>query len=208
LHCNIPIDEPFVQEDSYKTPAFISFFVGFFLWMGTICIIIMNSSNKRLRMFAWSVSGGSITGLQNFLKDSLIIMKDAKKTGTAYPWFFYLFICLAMISAFVGLLLLTACMKRYDATFSAATFVGSFIISASIMSAIHYHTFQNLHTFQNYFLYPIGIFVLLTGVEILIADMAQSLENDSDCVAETNDEELSKGNEYRMFCSDNSDTNE
>ncbi len=160
------------------------------------------SSNKYYRMCAWSLSGGSITGLQNFLKDSLTINKAIGRTGARYPWYFYLFVILAMLSAFVGLLLLTACMKRYDATFSAATFVGSFIISATIMSAIHYHTFQNLHKIQNYILYPVGILILLTGVEILVVDKAQSMQNDSDCFDEI-DEDHDNSVEYESFCADN-----
>jgi hypothetical protein len=36
------------------------------------------------------------------------------------------------------LLCLSSCMKRYDATYSAAMFVVSFVISASLMSAVHY----------------------------------------------------------------------
>ena len=157
-------------------------------------------------MCAWSLSGGSITGLQNFLKDSLTINKVVGRTGVRYPWYFYLFIILAMLSAFVGLLLLTACMKRYDATFSAATFVGSFIIFATIMSAIHYQTFQHLHKLQNYILYPLGILILLTGVEFLVVEKALSMDRDSsDCndeIGEDNDNSV----EYESFCTD-SNTN-
>lgn len=121
-----------------------------------------------LKRFAWGVAGGSITGLQNFLKDSLTILKATKAWNEPhYPWYFYLMVILAITTAFVGLLLLTACMKRYDATYSSAMFVGSFVVSASIMSAVHYNTFSNLGHLWNFILYPLGLIVLILGVLIL-----------------------------------------
>jgi hypothetical protein len=68
-----------------------------------------------------------------------------------------------------GLLLLTACMKRYDVTYTSSMFVGSFVMSASIMSCIHYDTFQHLHGQTiNFIMYPMGLVVLLSGVYVLI----------------------------------------
>jgi hypothetical protein len=62
-------------------------------------------------------------------------------------------------------------MKRYDATFSAAMFVGSFVVSASTMSAVHYHTFENLNASPlNYVMYPMGVVILLCGVVLLVQD--------------------------------------
>jgi hypothetical protein len=84
------------------------------------------SKSPILRRFAWGSCGGAITGLQNFLKDSLTIHKATPHDGS-YPWCFFLFAFLAAASAFFGLLMLTACMKRYDATYSAASFVGAFV---------------------------------------------------------------------------------
>lgn len=95
-----------------------------------------------------------------------------------YPWFFYLFVCLAAITAFGGLLILTACMKRYDATYSAASFVGSFVVSASIMSATHYNTFNYLKSIWNYMLYPTGLVVLMVGVCILVRESKDTDEDD------------------------------
>ena len=75
---------------------------------------------------------------------------------------------MAAATSLIGLLFLTACMKQYDATFSSAMFVGSFVISASIMSTIHYSTFQDLNGIINYIMYPFGLMVLLAGVAILL----------------------------------------
>ena len=120
-----------------------------------------------LRRFAWGVSGGSINGFQNFLKDSLTIMK-ATPEDESYPWYLYVMMFLGMATAFIGLLFLTACMKRYDATFSSAMYVGSFVISASIMAAVHYQTFEHLDNIWNWILYPMGLIVLMIGVRMLV----------------------------------------
>mmetsp|Transcript_25092 Transcript_25092/g.45416 ORF Transcript_25092/g.45416 Transcript_25092/m.45416 type:complete len:453 (-) Transcript_25092:77-1435(-) len=160
--------------ESYKDPAFVLYFVGIFLWMVGVAYMMIFTSSPTLRRFSWGVSGGSITGLQNFLKDFLTIMKVCDQEVLSYPWYFYIMLLSAIASSFSGLLLLTACMKRYDATFSAAMFVGSFVISASIMSAVHYHTFQDLDHVYNIILYPLGLCILMTGVIVLAVDRADS----------------------------------
>jgi hypothetical protein len=132
-------------------------------------------TSKFMRRFSWGAAGGSITGLQNFLKDSLTI---AKAREASFPWYLPVFVLLAVTTSFVGLLLLTACMKRYDATFSSAMFVGSFVISASIMSAAHYKTFANLATIWDCVLYPLGLSVLMTGVYLLVLETTE-------CIADT-----------------------
>lgn len=86
----------------------------------------------------------------------------------SYPWFFPLLAALAAATSFTGLLFLTVCMKKFDATFSSAMFVGSFVVSASIMSAVHYSTFQGLEGLVNYIMYPFGLLVLMAGVGILL----------------------------------------
>ena len=88
--------------------------------------------------------------------------------GGQYPWFFPILAAMAAATSLIGLLFLTACMKQYDATFSSAMFVGSFVVSASIMSTIHYSTFQDLNGIINYIMYPFGLMVLLAGVAILL----------------------------------------
>jgi len=158
---------------SYKNGYFQLYSVLFSLWMLAISYIILKKSptSPSLRRFAWGVSGGSITGLQNFLKDGLTILKAVKAEDDdmqSFPWYFPLMAFLGCATAFGGLLCLTACMKRYDATFSSAMFVGSFVISTSIMSAVHYDTFQNLQGIWNWILYPAGLCVLMLGVIILV----------------------------------------
>jgi hypothetical protein len=137
-------------------------------WMST-------GTSKFMRRFSWGAAGGSITGLQNFLKDSLTVVKAREGS---FPWYLPVMVLLAVLTSFVGLLLLTACMKRYDATYSSAMFVGSFVISASIMSAAHYKTFANLETVWNCVLYPLGLVVLMAGVYILVLETTE-------CIAET-----------------------
>jgi hypothetical protein len=130
-----------------------------------------------LRRFAWGSCGGAITGLQNFLKDFLILFR----VSDSISWCAAFFAFMAGASAFGGLLMLTGCMKRYDATYSAASFVGSFVVSASIMSAVHYNTFSDLTGVWNYILYPSGLVVLMTGVLILVREsLEHSQENEED----------------------------
>jgi hypothetical protein len=137
------------------------------------------SQSFTLRRCAWGCSGGAITGAQNFLKDSLTIIK-ARDAEQKLSLIFYPLSFMAASTAFVGLLLLTVCMKRYDATYSAASFVGSFVVSASVMAAVHYNTFAQLNGVLNSVLYPSGIFVLMVGVYLLVRDNSESRQgNDS-----------------------------
>ena len=145
------------------------------MWMLLLAYWILVSKSEVLRRFAWGCSGGSLTGPQNFLKDTLTLVK-ATGPGEHYPWCIYLFAVLAGVSAFGGLLFLTACMKRYDATYSAASFVGSFVISASIMAAVHYHTFETLEGISSYILYPAGLVVLGVGVYMLVKEAHEDEE--------------------------------
>jgi len=171
-------DESVTVEEvqaTYKKPAFILYFLGLTAYIVLMAYWINYSESFSLRRFAWGCSGGAITGAQNFLKDSLTIIKatdsQTKLSPTCYP-----FILLAAITGFAGLLFLTACMKRYDATYSAASFVGSFVVSASIMAAVHYNTFAQLYGIVNYILYPSGIIVLMIGVYLLVIESNESSE--------------------------------
>jgi drug/metabolite transporter (DMT)-like permease len=161
---------------SYIDTSFLVYLGCMVLWMCVLGYVIMRKSSRfsteTFRRFAWGVAGGSITGLQNFLKDSLTIIKavgtGGASEGMPYPWFFPLLAALAAATSFTGLLFLTVCMKKFDATFSSAMFVGSFVVSASFMSAVHYSTFQGLEGLINYIMYPFGLLVLMTGVGILL----------------------------------------
>jgi len=151
-------------EKSYRNPPFLLFFLAIILWMLLIAYWILYSKSSTFKRFAWGVAGGCVTGIQNFLKDGLTILKA--KEGL--PWYSFLFLALSIAASFGGLLLLTACMKRYDATYSSAMFVGSYVVIVSIMSATHYNTFQNLAAVINYILYPFGLLILIVGVWILV----------------------------------------
>lgn len=170
-----------LQRSSYEEPLFVVYFVVMALWMMLLALWMRNGS-ATLRRFAWGVSGGSLTGLQNFLKDALTVTKATKtqaQNSEAYlqdgeqPSHFLLlaiFVGMAIVAAFGGLILLTACMKRYDVTYSAAMFVGSFVLSASIMSVIHYDTFAHLHSVSSYVMYPTGLVILIGGVYMLVQE--------------------------------------
>jgi hypothetical protein len=169
------------QRDSYFRTPFLLYFAALTLWMLLMFYWMHGRSvSPTLRRFAWGVSSGSITGLQNFLKDSSTLLKADRAPGQGLPWYLPLFAVLAIVSAFSGLLLLTACMKRYDATYSSAMFVGSFVVSASIMSACHYSTFQHLETLWNQILYPAGLLILMGGVLLLVKEKKEAPEGGDD----------------------------
>jgi hypothetical protein len=113
------------------------------------------------------------------------------------PWFLYLFLLLAGGTALVGLLILTGCMKRYDATYSAASFVGSFVISASIMSSVHYHTFASLKGIINCILYPFGLLVLMVGVYQLVSDTTTAATTTPGTTGRHNDVSIDDANNGR-----------
>jgi predicted permease len=173
-----------LQRDSYFRAPFLLYFAGLALWMLLMFHWMRDRSvSPTLKRFAWGISGGSITGLQNFLKDSLTIVKANNKDkmpGQGLSWFLPLLGTMAIVSAFSGLLLLTACMKRYDATYSSAMFVGSFVVSASIMSACHYNTFAHLESMWNIILYPAGLLILMGGVYMLLKETKEAVADDDD----------------------------
>jgi hypothetical protein len=161
----------------------------------------MKRASLSVKRFAWGVAGGSVTGLQNFLKDSLTVFKNVRNHNHAsFPWWWYMLVVMAAASAFGGLLLLTACMKRYDVTYSSAMFVGSFVVSASIMSAVHYDTFQHFVSIWSYTLYPVGLLVLMSGVWILVLE-----SSDEDAIPlEIAREEICMGPQEQLMCSSSS----
>jgi len=137
------------------------------------------SESSIRRRFAWGCTGGAITGAQNFLKDTLTVAKSMEQQQK-WPLLVYVFGFFAASTAFVGLLILTACMKRYDATYSAASFVGSFVVSASIMAAVHYNTFEELDGVINSVLYPSGLLLLMGGVYMLVKESCESGGDEDD----------------------------
>ena len=177
-----------IQVRSYHETSFICFIVAMCLWMIFLlyymCTSAKANTSPTFQRFAWGVAGGSITGFQNFLKDALTILKASPMhhedgSNQAFPYLLFLFMFgMAIAVALSGLIILTLCMKRYDVTYSASMFVGSFCISASIMSAIHYYTFSHLNGVINYIGYPSGLVILLYGVYMLLTSTAATCEND------------------------------
>ena len=162
-----------MQRQSYLKWPFLTYIGFVIVWFVFLGYLIFYSHSPKIRRFAWGTAGGTLSGFQNFLKDALTIVKAAnnKSTSDSIPvGLFVVLILLAVFAAFGGLLVLTACMKRYNATYSAAMFVGSFVISASIMSAIHYNTLSHLDNASNMVMYPTGLAILMSGVWILITE--------------------------------------
>jgi len=125
--------------------------------------------NAVLQRFAWGVSGGSIGGLRNFIKDGLTIIKVSEdKRPWKLPLFFYVMALFAIATAAGNLACQTFCMKKYDATFSNAMTAGSFVLSTSVMSAIHYQTFANLSSTYDGLVYVIGMALILVGLWVLM----------------------------------------
>jgi len=174
-------------QDSYLEIPFLIYLLFMGSWMVLVTYWMFKHSNPLLQRFAWGVSGGSLTGVQNFVKDGLTILN----AGEGIPMYFWLFFVLGMLMAFGGLLYLTECMRRYDVTYSASMFVGSYVVSASIMSAVHYHTFSHLEHLYNLIMYPSGIFILMIGVYVLVMETKET--NDEDLYIETTDANRSNG---------------
>jgi hypothetical protein len=168
-HTNQPNMTIEKMTQSYKQPPFLLYMMGTVAWVFLLVWWIRNAKSTTLQRLGWGCAGGSMTGMQNFLKDFLTILQ-VRKVHESYPWYTIPFAILAILTAFGGLLFLTWCMKRFDVTYCAASFVGSFVINASIMSAVHYHTFQNLSGIIDSILYPFGLFVLLCGVWVLVTE--------------------------------------
>jgi uncharacterized membrane protein len=181
-----------LQRQSYLKWQFLTYIGFVIVWFFFLGYLIFYSHSPKIRRFAWGTAGGTLSGFQNFLKDALTIVKavNNKNTSDSIPvGLFVVLIVLAVFAAFGGLLVLTACMKRYNATYSAAMFVGSFVISASIMSAIHYNTLSHLDDTSNMVMYPTGLAILMGGVWILITEKhAEDEERASPPVSRRNSE--------------------
>ena len=155
----------------YRKPAFELYFCGMGVWVFLLVGTIANQkSSPRARRLAWGLIGGSITGVQNFVKDSLALLHGRDSANTADDYTLPIMIVLAVLFPLFGLWLMMECMKRYDATYTASMFLVSAILSASIMSAVHYHTFDHLHSRLETFLYLFGLTLLLSGASLLATE--------------------------------------
>jgi cytochrome b len=181
--------------------------VVLFFWMLLLTRwMMLPTVSPTLQRFSWGVWGGSITGLQNFLKDALTVLKATSSTAhhsghiPVPPLLFFVLFAGAISAAFSGLCVLTLCMKRYNVTYSASMFVGSFVVSASIMSAVHYHTFSHLRSLQGFVLYPAGLVFLIIGVVMLAqeehdTDSPQEQEGPQRTRAEVRDTDITVNND-------------
>jgi len=132
------------------------------------CIKYCTTSHPAAQRFAWGVTGGSIVGIQCFVKDALTIFSLAEdKRPWMLPWLFYVLAVCAVSVSVSGLMLHTRCMKNYDATYSNAMNSGAIVLSASIMGAVHYSTFSNLQSVYSFGFYPLGLAIILAGLYVL-----------------------------------------
>jgi len=153
-------------EKQYRNPYLLIYFSCVLLWLATlVCIIYFGGCSWR--RFAWGMIGGSVTGNQNFIKDALAVLHGVG--DNPYPLELFVMVLFAAIVPLVGLLLLMECMKRYDANYSASMFTGSMVATASIMSAIHYHTLDNISADMQW-LYLLGLMVLAFGIITLATE--------------------------------------
>jgi hypothetical protein len=202
---------------SYQDHSFVLYHVAFAIWMSILFFWTRSSSSHNLKRLAWGAAGGSVTGLQHFVKDfltllvilpkfqqSLVHALSGKIHLDSLAWYYFItFITLGLLSiltATSGMLLLTACMERYSVTFSSALFMGSMVLNSSLMSAIHYQTFSHISTTSNKVMYPIGLIILLGGVvKISASTDADETENRSDKLLSTTSEISSQLTEQRKF---------
>jgi len=187
-HTNLYSIDVQTLERQYSDPLFLSYFACMILWV-VLLVHLSNNGDATLRRFSWGVIGGSITGMQNFIKDALAVLhyhhrrhennssSDDENQDYYYPFQLYLLLGMAGIISLTGLLLLMACMKRYDATYSSSMYLGSTVLSASIMSAVHYHTFHHLTTIIKTISYITGLFILLIGCVILATTKTNGKNN-------------------------------
>mmetsp|Transcript_18424 Transcript_18424/g.25350 ORF Transcript_18424/g.25350 Transcript_18424/m.25350 type:complete len:405 (-) Transcript_18424:50-1264(-) len=166
----------------YVEPQFLAYFVGIVVWI-TILVLVINHCNSGWQRFAWGMIGGSITGVQNFIKDSLALLHGSD--GSHFPPQLFAMLFLAGLLPLTGLLLLMQCMKRYDALYSASMFVGSLVVSSSIMAAVHYHTFDNIDR-RGAFYYPVGLLTIISGTVTLAVE---SRLREESCAQEKHDTE-------------------
>jgi hypothetical protein len=154
--------------DAYSKLDLLIFFVVFF-FLYIFITWCKTSKNADISKIAWGLSGGSISGLLCFIKDALSL---AAADGVSRPfatWQIWLMIYGALFTSVVGVMNLSQCMKRYDATYSASMFVGSYVTSATSVSIIRYNILDRLAYWQ-LIVYPLGLVILFIGIAIFVMD--------------------------------------
>lgn len=167
--------ETSLQElrDSYSDPSFLRFLLASLVLECLLVYTMYNSTNKYWTRIAWGVAGGFVTGFWNFIKDAITIVQLSSSTGSTPFSFLGFLLVSAFVTAGTGMMILSECMKRYDATYTSGTYAGSLTLCASVVSALHYHTFSNLEGIHR-ILYPVGLGILMLGVGLLMSDPSQT----------------------------------
>lgn len=171
-HTNIgPLSIDDVRQ-AYLEPEFLTYCIGMLGWM-VLLVGLINSSHSSEQRFAWGVIGGSVAGIQPFIKDALAVVSGLQQDKVPleqYPSGLFVLLILAGILPLIGLVLLMQCMRRFDASYSGSMFVGSMIVSVSVMSAVRYHTFEHLDGFSDAVLYVLGLCILTSGCVVLACE--------------------------------------
>jgi len=165
-HTNMPKMSPGDVSTQYSNLFFVAYFVGLSLWIAFLGSLIRYGS-PRLSRFSWGVIGGSLAGTSNFAKDAIALAGNGGLGSTTSSLYFYGLLLGAGILSISSFILSVECMKRYDATYSSASYAGADVISVSVMAAVHYHTFHNLKGMENLVLYPVGLLLTVFGCAIL-----------------------------------------
>jgi len=174
-HTNVSVLTMDDIREQYREPQLLAYFGGVLIWVSILALVI-NRGSSGWRRFAWGLIGGSVTGVQNFIKDSLAVIHGLD--GSHFPPQLFFMLLMAGLLPLTGLLLLMQCMKRFDALYSASMFVGSLVVSSSIMAAVHYHTFDNIDRIGLFF-YPVGLLTIISGTVVLAVESYQREESDA-----------------------------
>ena len=174
-----------IQQASYREPILWVYFAAMGLWVSFLQYCINVSKNPVAQRFAWGVIGGSITGMQLFIKDTFVLWNlSANWQPWKQPIIFYILLVLGIAVPLAGLAMLTRCMKRYDVTYSNAMNAGALVVSTSLMGAVHHKTFSNLASRRRAIMYIIGLATVLVGLVVLVRHtkeiMAPNGETDDD----------------------------
>eukprot|EP00986_Skeletonema_menzelii_P015753 scaffold12619_cov133-Skeletonema_menzelii.AAC.2 len=165
-------------QKQYTENAFVAYFVGLTIWMMLVALWA-RCGNPTWQRFAWGIAAGSMSGSSPFLKDSMAVLAgmtasssngevaSANVPDALLTIGFYVLMLLAAMFPLSSLILSLECMKRYDATYSAACLLASQTVAATLMSTAHYHTWDHLSSPS---FYPFGLFVLLVGCIVLATE--------------------------------------
>lgn len=174
-HTNEPEMDLFDVIQKYSDPYFVTYFFFFSLWIFFL-LAQTEWGNPFWRRSAWGAVGGSLSGgTSNFIKDAMALGSSQVITDfiTYYMLLSGLLLAAAVLSI-SSLILSLECMKRYEASFSCASYTGAMMFSVSIMSAVHYNTFSHLEGWLNFAFYILGLVVTMSGCLTLAQEPVDS----------------------------------